>query len=90
MVARGIDNPFILYGYAIFLAATQEDDFTAIKEYTYRANVAEKRHRKRHDLESCISNSPKLIYELADVGFFRHAAITQQSGDAWHNYALCR
>ena len=69
MEARGIDNLFILYGYAIFLAATEEDDFVSIKEYTYRANVAEKRQRKRHDHSSRSPISIPPIYELADVGF---------------------
>ena len=83
MKERGRDNAFILYGYAIYLAATREDDYTMIKEYVYRAQVAEKRHQKRNQLF-------KSVYEIADKGFFRHAAIFQQSGETWHNYALCR
>ena len=83
MEKRGADNPFILYGYSIFLAVTQEEDWIVIKEYVFRARLAEKNWRKRHVQEK------KSIYELPCAGFYRHSAFVDQSAESWHNYALC-
>ena len=80
---RGIDNAFVLYSTAIFLAATHEEDWHTIKDYAHRAQVADTSRQMRTGKEVS-------VFELADKGFYRQAAIMDGSGDSWHNYALCR
>ena len=89
MEMRGIDNPFVLHGYAIFLAVTQEDDFMVIEDYAHRASLMERKRKERVRQDLRVNNSSH-IYNLSYIGFYRHAAFSQQTGDSWHNYALCR
>ena len=78
MEDRGVDNAFVLYCNAIFLAFTGEEDWSIIKEFILRANEC--------------SKVKKSLFDLADVGFFRQATIhnSEFAGDSWHTYALCR
>jgi len=78
MRARGGDNAFVLYSYAIFVARTNGE----YMGYVARARDAEQRYNKR-------SITNEAIYEVANA-YYRQVAISQQSVSAWHNYALCR
>ena len=83
MKSRGSDHAFILYGYTIFLARSLADtDRKVVSSYLKRARDSEERYRKRHG-DEC-------LYSVADIGFYRHAAISQQTGAVWENYGLCR
>ena len=83
MKSRGADHAFILFSYTIFLARSLDDsDQKSVSPYLKRARDAEGRYRKRYG-DGC-------LYITADVGFYRHAALSQQTGAAWENYGLCR
>jgi hypothetical protein len=83
MKSRGADHAFILYGYSIFLARSSDDaDKKSVSPYLKRARNSEEIYRKRHS-DGC-------QYDVADIGFYRHAALSQQTGGAWENYGLCR
>ena len=30
------------------------------------------------------------VFDLADIGFYKHTAVTSKDREAWHNYAACR
>ena len=91
MEDRGIDNPFLLYSLGIFFAVTQEEEWSVIKDYIYRARLAEQKMVKRAEFnqDSRMRSSYTPVYNMACAGFFRHAALSQQSGESWHNYAIC-
>lgn len=36
-----------------------------------------------------VRKKQRSIYELAKVGYFRYSAYNQQTGESWHNYAVC-
>eukprot|EP00968_Pinguiococcus_pyrenoidosus_P015243 scaffold1397_cov254-Pinguiococcus_pyrenoidosus.AAC.73 len=77
---RGPDNAFVLFGWAIFLAAHHEEDWDDVMELVRRARIADRGGsdpRPRHFL-------------LAELGFYRQAALQLQDGASWHAYALCR
>ena len=56
MTSRGPDNAFVLYGYAIYLASTLEEDFGTIRVIIERARA------KDPGLDK---------FELAELGFYR-------------------
>lgn len=78
MKQKGNDNAFILYGFAIFRARTDQDYAT----FASRAKSVEARYQKRNETKQS-------LYLLANE-IFRYAAIEKQTGSSWHNYALCR
>jgi len=96
MTERGIDNAFVLYSYAIFAAITEEEDWTIIKDYMFRAQGAQNKQKKKMELNKSTPNrSISFSYDLAEAGFFRQAAYQQETssyrkGICWCNYALCR
>ena len=83
MAERGPDNAFVLYGCAIFGAVTLEEDWDVIKDWSYRGNVADSERAKKAGVAAT-------CYNLADSGFYKQKALFDQSGESWHNYALCR
>ena len=83
MEERGPDNPFVLYSLAIFGAVTLEEDWTYIKDWAYRGNRADLAAGKKAGVSAT-------SYNLANSGFFKAKALFDQSGESWHNYALCR
>jgi len=83
MENRGPDNAFVLFAYAIFLAATFEDDMNSIDELAERARAA-------NFVNPNIDDMRPIRFLLANAGYFRLATIVNQDGESWHNYALCR
>ena len=83
MENRGPDNAFVLFAYAIFLAATFEDDMNAVEELAERARAA-------NFVNPNIGDMRPIRFVLANAGYFRLATIVNQDGESWHNYALCR
>merc|ERR1712150_380209 len=81
MGARGVDNPFVLFGYAIFSGVTHEEDWGVVKNLIYRGKIAAANRAGGSQLNP---------YDLADAGFYRQAVINDHSGESWHNYAMCR
>lgn len=75
MVARGPDNSFILFAYAIFVSSTREEDDLSIVDYVRRGHLRPKAKEK---------------FELAEKGFYRMASLWHPD-DALcqHLYALC-
>ena len=80
MIELGPDDAWVLLSYAIFNAATGEDDWPNIEDCARRGALAPggTLHGDRHG------------YDLADGGFFRAATAADPCGWTWHNYALCR
>ena len=80
MIELGPDDAWVLLSYAIFNAATGEDDWPNIEDCARRGALAPggTLHGDRHG------------YDLADGGFFRSAAAQDPCGWTWHNYAPCR
>jgi hypothetical protein len=83
MQERGPDNAFVLYSVAIFGAVTLEEDWINIKDWAYRGNKADLFVSKRQGKSAT-------VYNLANAGFYKTKALFDQSGESWHNYALCR
>jgi len=83
MQERGPDNAFVLYSVAIFGAVTLEEDWNYIKDWAWRAKKADAFVSKRQ-------GKAATAYNLADAGFFKTKALFDQTGESWHNYALCR
>ena len=83
MEERGPDNPFVLYSVAIFGAVTCEEDWGYIKDWAWRGNKADIAMGKK-------AGKAATSYNLANSGFFKAKALLDQSGESWHNYALCR
>eukprot|EP00592_Proboscia_alata_P000879 CAMPEP_0194372564 /NCGR_PEP_ID=MMETSP0174-20130528/20949_1 /TAXON_ID=216777 /ORGANISM="Proboscia alata, Strain PI-D3" /LENGTH=607 /DNA_ID=CAMNT_0039151173 /DNA_START=102 /DNA_END=1922 /DNA_ORIENTATION=- len=81
MEARGVDNSFVLFSYAIFTAVTHEEDWGVVKNLVFRGKCAARNRMGGINLN---------VYDLADVGFYRQATINNHSGESWHNYAICR
>jgi hypothetical protein len=77
MGSRGGDHPFILYSYAIHDASIGGSDYEV---YLKRAKTAEERFRAR---------GKQYIFEMANA-YIRNVAISKQTPESWHNYALCR
>ena len=77
---RGPDDAWVLISYAVFCAATGDEDWPVIEECAHRGRVAPEGplHGDRRG------------YDLADGGFFRAATAADPCGWTWHNYALCR
>ena len=80
MVELGPDDALVLLSYAIFNAATGDDDWPIIEDCARRGSLCEggTMYGDRHG------------YDLADGGFFRAAAAFDPCGWTWHNYAICR
>eukprot|EP00946_MAST-07B_sp_MAST-7B-sp1_P002857 g2857.t1 len=76
MSARGPDNAFILFAYAMFVTATREEDFSEVMNYVRRAHEVNKKGKNR--------------FALAEKGFFRQVAVLNpRNGQACANYAIC-
>ena len=95
MMERGIDNAFVLYSYALFCAINEEEDWTIITNYAYRAHCAHANQNKSKKTRMRSFHTNHHMYDLAETGFFRQAAYRQnmtpeQKGQSWCNYALCR
>lgn len=76
MAHRGPDNAFILYSFSFYLLATMEEDFSTIMELLARAKAADRSGKS---------------FELAELGFFRHALLRQPHGaQACLNWANIR
>ena len=80
MAELGPDDAWVLLGYAIFNAATGDDDWPVIEDCARRGRIAPggTRHGDRKG------------FDLADGGFFRSAAAQDPCGWTWHNYAMSR
>lgn len=78
MNEKANDNAFILFSYAIFRARMN----LKYHEYLARAKSCEIKYRKRHQTNQS-------MYILANE-IYRLAANEKQTGNAWHNFALCR
>lgn len=96
MTGRGIDNSFVLYSFAIYNAITEEEDWSNIKHYAYRAQCAQDRqYTKMKSSKPTFQTKAVHSFDLAEAGFFRQAAYQQnsssiQKGISWCNYGLCR
>ena len=76
MSARGPDNAFVLYAYAMFVTATREEDFEDVLQLVNRAHIANRVGANR--------------FNLAEKGFFRQVAVLNpKNGQAQANYAIC-
>jgi tetratricopeptide (TPR) repeat protein len=74
MNQRGPDNAIVLYSFALFLAATLEEDFGVIEVLLERARAADSRRVK---------------FDLAEHGFFRQALIINpKDAHSMFNWAL--
>lgn len=90
MRERGVDNPFVLYSYAIFGAVTNEEDWADINEYVRRGKIAEKLMQKRHQ-NPPTPGEPKSIFTIATSAFHLQAVSNENNpAESWHNYALCQ
>jgi hypothetical protein len=96
---RGPDVAFVLYAYAIFAAYTHDLDFADILALLERGRLAEEvretqlRKARGEEASQAILNGTfrhGKVFELANIGFFRHYATEHESEASWHNYALCR
>jgi hypothetical protein len=96
---RGPDVAFVLYSYAIFAAYTHDLDFGDILSLLERGRLAEEtrevqlRKAKGQEKSQAIENGTfrhGAVFELANIGFFRHYSTEHENECAWHNYALCR
>lgn len=90
MQEKGVDNAFILYSYAIFLAAnidlgTRNVEIGFIEELIRRGRLAEDRWKKFHGPAAANSS----IYELA-FWIFRFMAIKHTSSEHWHQFGYCK
>ncbi|KAL3804333.1 hypothetical protein HJC23_011261 [Cyclotella cryptica] len=92
MNERGVDNAFVLYSYAIFVAVTNEEDWDDINDNVRRAKTAEERMRKRRQVNCAgYQTEPKSLYAIAREAFYLQAVSNDSdSGESWHNYALCQ
>ena len=90
MQRRGVDNAFVLYSYAIFGAATGEEDWADIKDYARRAKDADERMRKRaHGSDT--RDPPKSAYTIATAAFYLQSICSEHDpAESHHNYALCQ
>jgi len=101
MVFRGPDVAFILYACAVFSFVSHELDVSDCQLMVERARVAEanralfqaKNPEHKEDIQQMIDNGKfryGSIFNLADRGFYRNAAVTAHCREGWHNYAACR
>eukprot|EP00941_MAST-03F_sp_MAST-3F-sp1_P004333 g4333.t1 len=75
MTKRGPDNAFVLWTYAIFLAATQEEDMAQIFAFAERAKAKDPSGK---------------TYKMAATGFFGNSLVTTPGNFfSQYNYALC-
>lgn len=96
---RGPDVAFVLYSYAIFACYTHDLDISDILALLERGRIAEEtrevqlRKARGQEASQAIANGTfrhGQVFELANIGFFRHYATEHESEASWHNYALCR
>lgn len=74
-----VDNAFVLYSYAIFVAVSGEQDWEEIKDYVRRAKLQEKRSNRAS------------VYDISSSAFYLQAVSNEDSPGAsenWHNYAM--
>lgn len=99
MEYRGPDIAFILYSYCVFAFVTHDQDYADILMLLERARKAEEVRENQIRKAAGILESLAVekgtfthgkIFELANVGFFRYAANSLDTSQAWHNYAVCR
>ena len=90
MHERGVDNPFVLYSYAIFGAVTNEEDWADINEYIRRGKLAEELAQKRRQIAPA-PGEPTSIFAIATSAFYLQAVGNDKDpAESWHNYALCQ
>lgn len=96
---RGPDVSFVLYSYAIFAMYSHDLDTADVLELLERGRRAEETREKQLRRAKGMEESQAIakgtfrhgqIFELANIGFFRHYATEHENEAAWHNYALCR
>ena len=96
---RGPDVSFVLYSYAIFAMYMHDLDTSDILELLERGRRAEemretllRRAQGREESQAIAKGTFRhgQIFELANIGFFRHYATEHENEGSWHNYALCR
>ncbi|KAL9180936.1 hypothetical protein ACHAXT_009741 [Thalassiosira profunda] len=91
MQRRGVDNAFVLYSYAIFEAATGEEDWADIKDYARRAREADERMQKREHSAADTRDPPKCAYTIATAAFYLQSICSEHDpAESHHNYALCQ
>jgi hypothetical protein len=99
MEYRGPDIAFILYSYCVFAFVTHDQDYADILMLLERARKAEEIRENQIRKAAGILESLAVekgtfthgkVFELANVGFFRYAANSLDTSQAWHNYAVCR
>ena len=82
MAQRGPDHPFILYSFLIFSTATGEEDDDVLFELARRAKLADIPRRQK--------NNGRSGFELAEIGFYRMAAVVYPDDPICQmNYAIC-
>ena len=96
---RGPDVSFVLYSYAIFAMYSHDLDTADVLELLERGRKAEETREMQLRRAKGLEESQAIakgtfrhgqIFELANIGFFRHYATEHENEAAWHNYALCR
>jgi hypothetical protein len=88
MADKGIDNAFILYSFAIFLAShNREDDIDLVDELIYRGRLAEDRWKQYHSRTTGAATLS--IYDIANCVYY-FKAVTNQSSEDWYQFGLCR
>jgi hypothetical protein len=99
MEYRGPDIAFILYSYCVFAFVTHDQDYSDILMLLERARKAEEIRENQIRKAAGLLESLAVergtfthgkIFELANVGFFRYAANSLDTSQAWHSYAACR
>lgn len=101
---RGPDIPFVLYSYAVFALISHDEEFVEIQPILERARRAEEERmlilRTKYAADDNKKGSELVIdkqffaygkvFDLANLGFFRAAAIQKQNIFGWEAYAMCR
>ncbi len=96
---KGPDDANLLYAYTIYVFVTHEQDFADILMLLTRARKAEEQRENLRSIKETGAPSQAVkngtythgrSFALANSGFFRNAATSQNTALSWHNYAACR
>jgi hypothetical protein len=88
---RGVDNPFVLFSFAIFGAVTNEEDWGEIKDFARRAKIADEMVQRRRDNTIDARVQGKSSYHVATAAFYLQSLCNDHDpAESFHNYALCQ
>jgi hypothetical protein len=96
---RGPDLSFVLYAYSVYSIVSRDESYMDVVQLLYRARQAEeeldtlKRARRGEGPSLAVVEGRfqhGRSFDLANTGFFRHAAVSKNNQLSWECYAVCR